>query len=245
MIFTSLLLLTLFLQARAQDPVFSRGTVSFAAGYGFGSVWHLTRDFSFSGDSPDGISLVRATDFRVMGPVYAKFELGVGRHAGIGLSYAWSSNSWTDRCYIPVEGFEPLDLPRRNERISHCIMFRFNAHFGPFKRFDPYVGAGIGYKEVWVKSTVDGYPYMTRYRNQYATLGWELDAGLRFYATRWLAPYVEVGLSKSIIQTGIVFTIPVNQAKQQARTENRRQQREQVNERIRSKMPSSPFPFSK
>jgi opacity protein-like surface antigen len=198
--------------SQAQNPVFGRGRVSFTAGYGFLSTWYLTRNISFSGDTPDGIELLRDSHYKVSGPVYAKFEVGVSKHLGLGLNFAWASNTW-ESAELEYQGENQIEFKQFNNRTTYSILFRVNAHFGPFKKFDPYVGAGIGYRDSRVNFHIENATDSSGVSNHRPTLGWELDAGLRYYVTPWLAAYAEIGLSKSLIQTGVVFSIPVNQNK--------------------------------
>jgi opacity protein-like surface antigen len=197
---------------QAQNPVFGRGRVSFAAGYGFLSTWYLTKDISFSGDTPDGIELLRDSHYKVSGPVYAKFEVGVCKHLGLGLNFAWASNTW-ESAELDYQGENQIEYKKFNNRTTYSILFRVNAHFGPFKKFDPYVGAGIGFRDSRVNFHIENAADSSGVYDLPATLGWEIDVGLRYYVTPWLAAYAEIGLSKSLIQTGIVFSIPVNRGK--------------------------------
>jgi opacity protein-like surface antigen len=211
MIFLVMYFLT-FSFSQAQNPVFSRGRVSFAAGYGFLSTWYLTRNISFSGDTPDGIVLIRDSHYKVRGPVYAKFEVGVSKHLGLGLNFAWASNTW-ESAELEYLGENQIEYKQFNNRTTYSILFRVNAHFGPFKKFDPYIGAGIGFRDSWVNYHIENADASLGVYDLPPTLGWELDAGLRYYFTPWLAAYAEIGFSKSLFQTGIVFSIPVNHNK--------------------------------
>jgi|GEM_PF-830973 len=193
-------------KSNAQTPVFSKGSVSFTAGYGLGSMWMLTRDMTFD----DVVVSSTASTPSATGPFYGKFEVGAAKHLGLGIHYAYASNSWNcDKTPYAYGDEEEVTYHYNMTRITWSIMAHMNIHIGPFSKWDPYTGFGIGYRNNYVKYTSDNPKEQSGFSDPTVFhVGLEFGAGCRYYFTPNIAAYAEIGVAKSIFQTGITLNIP-------------------------------------
>lgn len=79
---------------------------------------------------------------------------------------------------------------------TFSFLFRSNFHYGNFSRFDFYSGFGIGIRMGWYNIE---NPYAVA---EYIPLGFELSTGVKYYPTKNIGLYFEVGFTKSVVQVG-------------------------------------------
>ncbi|MCB0429288.1 MAG: outer membrane beta-barrel protein [Flavobacteriales bacterium] len=175
---------------------FEMGHSSVQVGYGFGNF--IRAIFKTYEDTYSQFS------FKGTGPAFAKFEYAVSDKVGVGvnLAYVSASVSYTDTSvFVPSAGtFYRQTLKWYN--VS--ALARINVHFGSNDKFDPYWGAGLGYR-TGKTSYTDNDP---NYDNSstlktYIPFGFETTFGARYYFTDNIGIYAETGLAKAVFQVGL------------------------------------------
>lgn len=146
------------------------------------------------------------TDFKVtgIGPIHVKYEYGVSDKIGMGVSVNIVSSkvSWNEAAY----GYnDTKTYEHRIKSNSYNILARMNLHFATQAKLDPYWGFGLGYSgRKWTYSSDDPNDLQSIALKNLIPLGFETTVGCRFYFTDNIGAYVEAGLSKSIVQGGLV-----------------------------------------
>lgn len=140
---------------------------------------------------------------QLAGPLFLKMEYAIDRHFGIGLNFS------TERMNIFY--YNPINYNGSDNFIGHSMVIygvnflaRFNYHPFRMDKFDPYIGAALGYRkalgrEMYLKSggAVDYW--------ENNPFGAEVTAGFRYYFCPAFALYAEGGLGMSEAQAGIVY----------------------------------------
>lgn len=153
---------------------------------------------------------------RNLGPFFLKYDLGISNKLGLGIVLAYCNPTVTETLtytdYFYGSGKEYHQSVIRDIR-SLTGALKLNYHFGERRKFDPYVGIGIGFTNLVV---MDSYttdepnvlfssPPVQRSLHPYlgATLG------LRAYITSQLGIYGELGWEKwALMQAGITLKFP-------------------------------------
>lgn len=177
-----------------EDSVaFQKGKFIFCFGYGFPNMDLQKNSSNNYNNTKDHITQ--------LGPIHAKFEYGINNKTGFVLSINYSNfNVAGHNNYSP-------NFPNIYTGYSLSVISRMNFHLGNYKYFDPFFGIGFGYRLLRYKED-------NLYSTSYASvtpfdigmpIGFEATMGMRYYiAGTGLGIYAEMGISKSIIQTGIV-----------------------------------------
>jgi len=185
-------------QSNAQ--AFTDGSNAISVGYGFGSLGAAFYKTLLS--SSDNVKTSN------LGPVYLKYERGVTDHIGIGLNIAYAANKASSDYIGYDDNFNEVTYTESLTRTTLSVLARLNYHIGHSDKFDPYVGAGIGYRNAsWkFKSTDPNYGNFTI--PSFLPLGFELTVGARYYFTPNIGLYAEVGAAKSVAQLGVTINMP-------------------------------------
>lgn len=142
-------------------------------------------------------------DYKIMGygPYMFKGEYFINSQwtVGFNFTYSFSRLSWMGEGYDTVKhdmGIFEYGI----EMEDYSLLLRSNYHFSPKKRFDKYVGFGIGYGRIAFGT------YTEAPVNQFSVgivlprpLSIEATFGLRYAVTRRFGIYSEIGLGKSWI----------------------------------------------
>lgn len=132
-----------------------------------------------------------------IGPFYWKLEAQITHHFALGFSTA----------YLRTR-YETLDSDATNFRYSNLsIMLRLNFFALNMRDFKLYSGFGIGYKGIGKKDIVqisNEDEILEQLNLQ--PLAIEFTAGIRYFLTDDLGIYTEIGVAKSVIQPGVVYS---------------------------------------
>ncbi|MFM2386286.1 MAG: hypothetical protein RL660_1043 [Bacteroidota bacterium] len=131
------------------------------------------------------------------GPLHGKFELGLSRRIGVGLSV----NYITSRAIFANAGYD-YDLRFASTKLN----IRSNLHLGNKKRFDPYIGIGLGYG-FGGNNFKTNDPFFKPYDLGNPRLGFEVTLGSRFYFNDNIGIYAELGMARSIVQFGLCYKV--------------------------------------
>lgn len=187
-----------------ERKAFRKGVIVISAGYGLGNFTRVlfTPYESFN-----------AFTYKSIGPVHVKGEYALSDKIGMGLSINYISGyaTWNDT-YDQSTG--QLTNPSGRWGFSSLgVLLRTNIHFVRTKKLDTYCGIGAGYRqEKWTFSSI--WPVLgsaptvistTRVFgvNVPPTFGFETTVGLRYYFTKNIGVYTEIGFAKAIIQAGL------------------------------------------
>lgn len=180
---TFLLILSVF-AGFAQQQNAKKWTLS--SGYGIGNVWvYFLKNNSFIKDIPD---------YKVssVGPFSICAEYFINNKISIGTSASYSVvNGETKRFLV-------------DEQISiFTALARANYHFGKSKKFDPYIGGGLGYvRSVYKNNNSIPGPVPGEF-------GYSAQIGAHYYLSKHLGFYGELGyVNGSFLQLGVVMKIP-------------------------------------
>ena len=146
-------------------------------------------------------------DYKIngLGVFHAKLEYGINENFGLGLSTNYSSAKMVAK---EADFFNNSIIHTNVYELSSLkFNLRGNYHFGNSEKFDTYLGGGIGMGITKYKSSSNDPNFNKEDISIPFALGLEATIGLRYYPVNWLGVYSEFGLSKSIIQGGIVIKI--------------------------------------
>lgn len=184
------IVLQLFSSAsQAQEMrAFEKGSSIISLGYGIGNEWKgFLEDFT---DYPDNSYKVSNN-----GTYTLIYEYGFGDRISAGVALGYSQ----------VEGnFDGAGTGFTfTEKLTNLsILARANYHLGKFKKFDPYVGGGIGYFHFNYENSK---PEIIESKSPGA-FGYSAQLGLRYYFIPQLAAFGEVGyVGGSLVQLGATF----------------------------------------
>jgi opacity protein-like surface antigen len=158
---------------------FGKGSSLFSLGYGIGNIWKnfLQQGLNYS-----------VYEVKSIGPFVLNYDYGVNKKLSIGASASYSKLNGE------VSRFQISD-----QLTITSILLRSNYHFGRFKNFDPYLGAGVGY----VQSKYTNNSSLTN-PNVPGEFGYSAQLGAHYYLTKYFGFYAEAGyVGGSFLQLGI------------------------------------------
>lgn len=178
--------------AKNKDYSPPKRDLTFSVGYGAPS---LIRTFLKKNSNHNDYKIIGygpymfKADFRF----YKRFS------AGFNLTYSFSRLSWMDFGYdSAIHDKRLYEYGIEMEEIS--ALFRVNYHFKQTKKIDAYAGAGFGTGRIALGT------YTEAPLNEFAVgfsvprpLALEVTAGMRYFVTRRIGVYTELGLGKSWI----------------------------------------------
>ena len=140
--------------------------------------------------------------FSGFGPVFASYERGITDRFGVGVALSYSSygGKWVDG--------SNYNYSYRWTTLS--IMARGAYHFEMRNdKFDPYLGAGIGFLKYGYKWTSNAPSFNeANYNVSLGTpLGYQIFAGARYMFSDNVGGYVEVGYGLSVANFGLTFKL--------------------------------------
>lgn len=197
---------------QAQQPVVHKGNIVITAGYGAPSIIRAYLKYKTTRDQIQVYG---------MGPFILKGEYMLNDHFGIGLngSYSRSKITWEDAGYDTIQQkYRPFEFGIKAYEISGTL--RGNYHFWRRSKIDSYAGLAFGYGFIRMWSYT--LAHTTQFSIQYdfpRPISLECTWGMRYFPTKNLGLYTEVGLGKSwilfhkyflpeaLIQAGLVLKL--------------------------------------
>jgi outer membrane protein W len=135
-----------------------------------------------------------------IGPVHLKYEHAVSDKVGLGISAGYVAFG-SD--YDDYDSYSNTTYHYKETVTRLGILARFNYHFANSEKFDPYFGFGAGYNYFnWTDKPTDGGPEKLDIPNIFP-VAFEGSIGARYYFTKSIGAYLEVGFGKSLVQAGL------------------------------------------
>lgn len=159
--------------------------------------------------------------------VFVKFERALNKYIGIGMVFGYRKSEITQTISYtyydttvlyqsPFGGYYYMSKSAKDifTFTIHDINIggRFNCHFLPDKKIDPYIGVAVGYRLFnrdygYSTDNPHGVYYVVEYEN-ILPIYVAATFGLKYFVSNDIGIYTEIGIDKwSIIQGGIVFKI--------------------------------------
>lgn len=172
----------------ANAQVFSYDTKMGSLGYGFPNLIgsYFKKYKSYSGFIA-----------RSEGPFFGKLEFSIAEKMSLGVC--------ADIDKVTIQYNDPNLVYGGNiwrECTSFGILARFNYHFFDSDDFDPYLGAGVGYR--YHDFDISNYSNPDIIQS-FGGIGFEITAGIRYFFMDNIAFYAEAGYAKAPFQGGVVF----------------------------------------
>lgn len=175
---------------------FADGKIVLSLGYGGPNTWkNFAQAIIDSSENPTGVT---ATG---LGPIHFRGEIALSNSVGLvaSINYVSASVHWTSM------NSSTYDIYNNSlERSSLSVLARLNFHFGVSEKVDPYFGFGMGYRTVTWRVSSDDPGVSGFVPLPFIPFGFETTIGLRYYFTPGFGIYGETGISKSVIQGGLV-----------------------------------------
>ncbi len=174
------------------DWAIKKNNYLFSVGYAAPSV---VRSYLRLQTSRDKISISG------FGPLLLKNEFMLSNRFGICLngSFSYYKLSWQDDGYDTIsKSYHLFEFGIRSYELAGTI--RGNYHFWKREKIDSYAGIGMGYGLFHIWSYT--YAHTTRFSIVYdlpPTLSLECTYGIKYFPTRHLGFFAEIGLGKSWI----------------------------------------------
>jgi hypothetical protein len=189
-----LFLFSLLVNFNLSAQTFNKGDLLFSFGGGVGNI-----PLSGLQSSHD--------NYHYIGPLYLKGERAVSNRIGLGLNLSYYHAEGDIYTYAgPIDSTSPprpIDTTYGDLAEGYGILFRFNYHPVKSGIFDPYMGAGLGYR--------GGYEYIHHGGGGIEPLGpplgFAFSIGTRIYMLNSLAAYFEIGIEKAALQAGFTYRL--------------------------------------
>lgn len=199
-------------KTRDKQAAVHKGNVVFSAGYGAPSIVRAFLKFKTTRDQ------IEVSGY---GPIIFKGEYMISNKFSIGFnaSYSRSKITWQDTGYDTIQQiYRKFEFGIKAYELSGTL--RGNYHFWKRKKIDSYAGLGVGYGmfHMWSYTLAHTTQFSIVY-NFPPPVIMEATWGLRYFPTKNLGIYSEVGIGKSwilfnkyflpeaLIQAGITLKI--------------------------------------
>jgi outer membrane protein W len=189
----------LFMPRTGNGQALPEGTHTVSLGYGLGTLM---------GAIGNTFNVFDDVNYSQFGPLYFKYEYAISDNIGLGVNFAYATNTWSYFYNEPID-MDGNVIDRRHtetvDRVTYSVLARMNFHMGDSPTFDPYIGLGLGYRDaIWTTSTTGGRGSGVNLKGL-VPLGFELTIGARYFFTQNIGLFAEVGAAKSVLQGGLAF----------------------------------------
>ena len=193
----------MLLPQQSNAQAFQKGQQSVLLGHGVGT---------FTGMASDVLNSGGLTGHSALGPYYAKYEKGISKRLSFGINTSLMRNQWSyvpDGAKLPGSVDESLGENKvQIQRWAYSAIGRFNVHFGKHPKFDPYAGAGIGFRSANWSVDANGQEFDGLRHIPNMPIAFEFGVGARYYILPNLGVYAEFGGAKSLLQGGLIMNLP-------------------------------------
>jgi hypothetical protein len=195
-------------KVQAQDEsAFDKGTTVITAGYGFPDLYRTSLRISYNAYSSNKVSGI--------GPIILKGDYGIvkfkwGHAVGAGIVIGYSS---TNIKYTYIEskwnngiGWNNYTYSQTDKYRTITVGARGTYHFFTKEKFDCYASIGLGFNINTSTHTTDNPNGYTSYAASRSGLYNAFTVGIRYYFTKNIGVYSELGWDNSTpIQGGVAI----------------------------------------
>jgi len=161
------------------------------------------------------ISNTATASFQAIGPLFFKYENMVDDKIGFGLNVAYMKNTIDFVQSSTNSNGQDYTYNADLSCATFSVLARFNYHFMDHDKIDPYIGLGVGYRNVnWSYSDNDQFGNSASNEANIALsslpsspFGADMTFGVRFLPHPNIGIYMEAGIAKGVIQGGLSFQI--------------------------------------
>ncbi len=191
--------------ARKNRNCYKRGSQIISVGYGVPGI----RKSTFGNLD----EIYPTANFGGIGPILLRYEYALSDKWGLGLvtRFATSkveypvSGTLYDDDKNPIAGDSTYQHTQTFQSIG--VMARGNIHFGTSFSWDHYVGLGLGYGNSTYKVDFGGnFGGVAFDVSSPLPIAWEATIGTRYYISKTVGAYIEVGFSQSLLNAGLTYT---------------------------------------
>ena len=171
--------------AQENQRAFNNGQLTVSAGYGIVNYWKILVKKGVTDNNYE--ATLKAT-----GPFVIACEYGIFKRISVGVSLGYSKVKST----IPFGSYQQVTTLTNFSAIATA-----NYHFFKSKRFDPYIGGGVGYYNFKVKNADDLGIVNVDFPDQVAVSS---QLGCKYYFTPMFGAFVEAGyVGGALAQVGV------------------------------------------
>ncbi|MGZ4099501.1 MAG: hypothetical protein ACXVNM_11520 [Bacteroidia bacterium] len=156
----------------------------------------------FEDNAPLAEKTVTITDVSSEAVIHCKLEFAVSHHWGLGLMINRSIWNYTETAksnYYNRPGYTIASVKYKVVTFN----IRANYHFLFSKFADPYIGVGLGIRNI-AKESSAGETKLFEYNTPF---GFEATVGIRILMASLIGFYMETGVGRSLLQAGISFNL--------------------------------------
>lgn len=192
------------------SSAFRSGKMVLEIGYGYPNMDNYIYNNSIGNDNLGfGISFKQINS---SGPIHFRGTYGISNHIGIGISMNYDSYGGQLKIVHIINHTNGVDEYYNYKKQVYSLsgLIRFSYHFAVTKKIDPYIAIGGGFLSNTIHFTTNDTSSnaMETFNNYVGArlppASFEFVAGMRYYFSKHIGIYAEVGLAKSLIQFGIV-----------------------------------------
>lgn len=186
---------------RLHAQAFNQNSLSFTAGHGLDVL---------TGYVNNALESHGVTSQSLLGPYHFKIEKALTNNFGLSLNTSLMRNTYTMRPMNP--GNEVVaQIGDEAERWAYSAVGRVNMHVLRGNKFDPYFGAGVGYRSATWTNAAEGPDFAgLDHTLAKSKIMFDYGVGLRYYLLPNLGVYAEYNAGQSPLQGGFIFNLPGN-----------------------------------
>lgn len=166
------------------------GKVSFSGGMGAPRIGLNVLSYYFGDNS--GFSQTSS------GPYFFKIGYGLSKNIEVGVNANLSSAQATYKTGTNNEYAATINYS------SWSVLARMNYHFLATETLDPYVGISVGYRHFNFTYSDNSNVIPTLPKLPLGFVSGEIGVGLRYYVVPNVGLYAEVGISRALLQGGLI-----------------------------------------
>ena len=189
----------------SDSAAFNAGKIILSMGYGYPSL----EQSQYGGIDPN-YSFISFTKNNY-GPFHFRGEYGLTNKIGIGISMNYDNYGGTMKEVHTINHSNGITEYYTSQKTTSSFtgLIRFNYHFATTKKLDPYLAVGGGFRTTTNSFTTNDpngslsqYNLITISRTP-SNISFESLVGLKYYFSKNIGIYSEIGISKSVIQIGL------------------------------------------
>lgn len=215
----TVLMLIAFAPSKINAQAYNEKQSVVTVGYGFPNLYKNILKVSLQNSYYGYTDVNLTTKVTGFGPFFIKYEYALTKLIGVGASVGYWSTKFTQSYHYQSSVYNPNSGNYYTANYTDVMDYkvsslsagaRLNFHFGTQEKLDPYAGIAAGYTNTVYRltQTSDNPDYISypAYTGRGIPVYFAITAGLRYYFTKNIGAYAELGLDKwSVIQGGLAI----------------------------------------